>query len=577
MLIARRLYVYFIAAVSLGMVVIGLSNLFGLALARVGESLGGSVIQRSPDSVRRELSLYVAVLIVALPVWLLHWWLAERAVHRPGAAGESERASALRALYLTLAMAVPLPWLIAAAVEILRWFFDRLFSATSTSGSAEQHSMAIALCLVAGAVIAYHASIRRRDTQGGPLEDEAVWLPRLYLYSAAFTGAMLLLFGLADLLRVLNDALFGSRAIAFERRWWAVPLSSATARSLVGLVIWGLYWAYALRTLARSNWLGVSERRSALRWFYVYAVVFISVLLTLRGVSSGLDAFLRLILDVPRNANHGSWTSAIVEPLIVAIPFAGFWIYHRVVVLGAAPDEASAPLAASLRRVFTYLVALVGLAFTGAGTAWVLGILIGLVLGGTRTVSVSSLFWRDDVARFGSFALVGAAAWLWQWNEAEQRVATDEAVERSATTRRIYLYITLAASLVAILVSLAIVLYRTISALLGVSYGPSLASALSPTLGIAIVAGALFAYHLIVLRRDLAQREASGPAALVVSLRLIAPLDADIDATVAQMRTQLPEGYRLERDGSARQRPTLTATTHVTPGDEPQSPVVGVP
>jgi len=577
MLIARRLYIYFIAAVSLGMVVVGLSRLLGLAFARIGENLGESVIQQSPDSVRRELSLYVALLIVALPVWLLHWWLAERAVHRPGAEGEQERASALRALYLTLAMAAPLPWLIVAVVEILRWFFDTLFSATTAGRSAEQHGTEIALLLVAVAVIAYHASIRRRDTRGGPLDDEAIWLPRLYMYAAAFTGAILLLFGLADLLRVLNDALFGARAIASGHRWWAQPLGSASARSLVVLVAWGVYWAYALRTLARPNWLGVSERRSALRWFYVYAIVFISVLLTLRGISSSLNALLHLILNVPRNEGQVGWTGAILEPLIVAIPFAGFWVYHRFVVLGAAPDEASAPQAGSMRRVYTYLVALVGLAFTGVGSAWVLGILIDLLFGGTRTVSVSSIFWRNDVARFGSFALVGAAAWLWQWNAAERRVADDEAAERGATTRRNYLYVTLAVSLVAILVSLAVVIYRVISAVLGVNNGPSLASALSAALGVVIVAGALFAYHFTVLRRDLAQREESGPAALMVSLRLVAPADADVEATVAQLRTHLPEGYRLERDGTARYRPTLPTVTPGTPGDEPQAPVVGIP
>ncbi|HVX29927.1 MAG TPA: DUF5671 domain-containing protein, partial [Nitrolancea sp.] len=495
----------------------------------------------------------------------------------PGAEGEAERTSAVRALYLTLAMAVPLPWLIDSAIGLLRWCFETLFSASSGVGSTEQHGTEIALLLVTGAVIAYHASIRRRDTRVGPLDDEAAWLPRLYVYVAAFTGAMLLLFGLADLLRVLNDALFGAGAVAFERRWWAGPLSNATARSLVGLGLWGLSWAYALRTLARADWLGVSERRSALRWFYVYAIVFVSVLLTLRGVSSSLNALLRLILDVPRPARQPSWTSAMLEPLLVAMPFAGFWVYHRFVVLDGVPDEASAPLGPSLRRLYTYLVALVGLAFTGVGSAWVLGILIDLLFGGSRTVSVSSTFWRTDVARFGSFALVGAAAWLWQWKAAEQRVAEDEASERGATTRRIYLYATLAASLVAILVSLAVVIYRLISAILGVHAGANLTSSLSTALGVVIVAGALLAYHFVVLRRDLAQREESGTDALTVTLLLIAPADADIDATVSQLRAQLPEGFALERAGTARRRLRLPAAVHDTPGDDPQAPVVGVP
>jgi hypothetical protein len=577
MLIARRLYVYFVAAVSLGMVIVGLSRLLGLAFARIGDALGASVIQQSPESVRRELSLYVALLIVALPVWLLHWWLAERAVHRPGISGEQERTSALRALYLTLALAVPLPWLIISVVQILRWLFTKLLGGSATTGTTDQRGTALALVLVTVGVIAYHALIRLRDSRGGPLEDEAAWLPRLYIYAAAFTGAMLLLFGLTDLLRVLDDALFGAGTVLYQDRWWAAPLSSAAARAVAGLLVWSMYWAFGLRLLRRSDWLGASERRSALRWFYVYALVFVGVLLTLRGVSSSLNAVLRLILSVPRRASHTSWASAILEPLIVAIPFAAFWAYHRLVVLAAGPGAEPAPLSTSLRRLYIYLVALIGLAFSGVGSAWVLGILLDLLFGGTRTVSVSSLFWRDDVARYGSIALVGAAAWLWHWNRAEQSVAEDEAAERGATSRRMYLYATLAASLIAILISLAIVLYRVISAVLGVSSDRGLASTLSAPLGIVIVAGALFAYHVRVLRRDLAEREGALPDAVRVTLLLVAPADADVDATVSQLRAQLPEGFTLERTGTTRRRLSLPATSGDTPGDEAQAPVVGVP
>jgi len=577
MLIARRLYVYFIAAVSLGMTVVGLENLLGLAFARIGGALGGSVIQQSSESVRQQLSVFAALVIVALPVWLLHWWLAERALHRPGPEGEHERASEIRALYLTLVLAVPLQGLVFGAVDVLSWLFNRVFGGTTTMGSAGDHWMSLAMILVSGAVIAYHGRIRLRDTRVGPLEGAAAWLPRLYLYVAAVVGAILLLFGLADLIRLLNDTLFGAREITFGQRWWAEPLSSAVARTLVGLVIWGLYWGFSLRTLRRSDWLGASERRSSLRWFYVYVVVFISVLLTLRGVSSGLDALLRWILNVPRSTGQISWPRAILEPLFVAVPFAGFWAYHRLAVLGAAPEDESAPLADSLRRLCTYLVAFVGLAFTGVGAAYVLGIVIDLLLGGTRTVSVSSVFWRDDVARFGSFALVGAAAWLWQWYGVERRVTEHEAIERGATTRRIYVYLTLAASLVAILVSLAIVVYRVFSAILGVSTGASLASAISVALGVVIVAAALLAYHFTVLRNDLAQREEVAPGALTVSLTLVAPAGGDIDAAVSDLRAHLPEGYALELDGSERRRASLSAPTHGPNGDDAEAAIVRVP
>ncbi len=152
------------------------------------------------------------------------------------------------------------------------------------------------------------------------------------------------------------------------------------------------------------------------------------------------------------------------------------------------------------------------------------------------------------MAQFSSLALIGAAAWLWYWNLAERRVAEAEIVERSATTRRVYVYLTLATSLVAMLVSLAIVIYRVISDVLGVASSGNLISAISLALGVVIVAALLFAYHVVVLRADLAQREApqKAEAALRLPLTLIVPAGGDVEDVLAELRLHLPEGYALE-------------------------------
>ena len=562
MLIARRLYVYFISAVSLAMWAFGLANLLSLALSRIAEALGGSVMQESAESVRQELSLWAAFVIVAFPVWLLHWWLAERAVHRSSPEGEQERASSIRSLYLAIVFGVLLIFLTIGSVDVVGQLLRGAFNSSSlVGGGGDQIWTSLSIALVSGSIMAYHGWVRRRDTQRGELEDAAVWLPRLYVYVAAFVGAMLLLFGIGDLIRVVDDALFGTRDIYYLSRWWADPLSGAIARTLVGVIIWAVHWDWSLRSLRTDDWLGASERRSTLRWFYVYAIVFVGILFTLNGVVSSLDAFLRLILNAPRNAPGIGTARAIIEPLLVAIPFAGFWAYHRLVVLNAAPSDEYTPFAPSLRRLYTYLVAFIGLAFTAIGAAWVLGILIDLLLGGSRTISISSVFWREDVARYSAFAIVGAGAWLWHWNAVERRVAAGEADERGATTRRIYLYLTLAATLVAMLVSLAIVIYRAISALLGVTSGTGLVSAVSTALGIVIVVGILFGYHLIVLRHDLELRETPSvtPGVTRVPLMLVAPPDANVESAVSQLRAHLPEGFVLESGESRKVEQRLPA------------------
>ncbi len=559
MVIARRLYVYFIAGVSLAMTSIGLANLLALAMSRVADALGASVIQDSPDEVRRTLSLYAAFVIVAFPVWLLHWWLAERAADRPGTEGQRERESAIRALYLSLGLALPLLFLIGGSIETLMRLLNRVFGDSALPGIDRQFWTNVATVLVAAAIMIYHWRIRRQDEASGSFEGPSSWLPRLYLYLAAFVGAMFLLIGLGDIIRTVDDVLFGTRNIFMVDRWWADPLSSAIARTLVGLALWSFHWEWSLRSLRQPDWVGASERRSSLRWLYVYLIVFVSVLFTLQGVSSSLDSVFRWVLGAGRDNLLIGWPRAIVEPIVVALPFAAFWAYHRLIVVAAAEPGESTPQMAAVRRLYTYLVAIIGLTFTAVGASWVLGTLIDLLLGGTRTISVSSLQWRADVAQFSALALVGAGAWLWQWNQAEQLVARADEVERDTTIRRVYLYLTLAATLVAMLVSLAIVIYRVIADILGVTSGTNLASSLSLPLGIVIIAAVLFVYHLGVLRGDLAARapEEAGVTTVRVPLTLVAPVDGDVEAALGELRAHLPEGYVLEAGRVRKANPVL--------------------
>lgn len=560
MLTARRLYVYFISAVSLGMTAFGLASLLSLAFARISEAFGGAVIQQSSAEIRRELSLYAAMVIVALPVWLLHWWLAERAVSRPATEGEQERASAIRTLYLSLVLGLALIFATVGSIEVIRQLIRRAFDSSVSLTGASGVWMWLAVVLVTGAGIAYHSMVRAEDTRIIEAEGPAAWLPRLYIYGAAFAGAMLVLFGAGDLITLVDDAIFGPSDVYSSARWWADPLSSAVARMLVGIVIWTVFWLWSLRISESSGWYGSSERRSSLRWFYIYAIVFVGAVATLVGVIGSLDWVIRLILSVPGDNPQVGWTREIIEPLLIAIPFAGAWAYHRLVVLDLAPADERALFAPSLRRLYTYLVAFIGLTLTALGAAWVLGILIDLLLGGSRTISVSSHVWREQVATFSAVAIVGAAAWLWHWNKAERQLQAHDAEERHSTIRRIYLYLALASTLVAVLVSLALVLYRTISAALGVQSGSGLASAVSIWLGIVVVTGILLAYHLTVLRRDLGEREPAVAASGIqrVSLVLTAPAGADIDAELDQLRHQLPDGFSLEQRQSRKMGPTLS-------------------
>ncbi|MDI3340734.1 MAG: DUF5671 domain-containing protein [Sphaerobacter sp.] len=543
MRVVRPIYLYFIAAVALAMLASGLMDLLRIALEQASLALGDSlVIVGGDQDVRRELSRSVALSVVALPVWLLHWWLAERAALRPDLAGEAERRSLVRALFLTAVLAGSFTVSTIASVLLV----ERLV-VQALGGAPGPDSLAanLATLLVAGTVWAYHARVRREDTAAVAMTGAAVWVPRLYRYAAAFTGALLLIFGLAGLLGLLVEVLVGRDALVAPSDWWHGALAGGVARTAVGLVAWAGHWTVSLRRLRQPGWLGADERASILRRTDLYLLILVGVVGTLSLTAIFLNNALQWLLGVTPDPSAPGQAQRLLEPLAWALPFVATWAYHRWILLGEARGVAEAPLQATARRIYTYGVALVGLGFGSVGVAYLLGLLIDRVLGGSRTLSAPPDWFPRQVALFASFVLVGLGAWLWHWYAAARRVADDPAAERGALVRRISLFATLAAALVALLGSLAVTLYRVLTVILGVESARGLVSDVSAALGVLVVAVALLAYHASALRADLRERRPPPGAAATLPLLLTGPPGADLTAVLAELQARLPDGYAL--------------------------------
>src|SRR6188472_2921539 len=174
---ARRLYVYLISGIGMGMLVAGLTMLLSVLFDRLG--LAGSVLGQ-------QLTLVSALIVVGLPVWLIHWLAAERSVRpdRPDAA--LERTSDVRGLYFALAMGILLLVAAAGVSGVIQAVADELLDESQFSSSSIGDGLALALA--AGAAWAYHLAIRTRDWARGPMTGGGAWLPRTYLYVAMFVG-----------------------------------------------------------------------------------------------------------------------------------------------------------------------------------------------------------------------------------------------------------------------------------------------------------------------------------------------------------------------------------------------------
>jgi hypothetical protein len=153
------------------------------------------------------------------------------------------------------------------------------------------------------------------------------------------------------------------------------------------------------------------------------------------------------------------------------------------------------------------------------------------------------------VGRFAALALVGAAGWLWHWRAAQQRLAREPASERAAPPRRFYLYGSLAGAVIALLVSLAVVLYRALAAVLDVTESGRFLDHVGAPLGVALVAGVIAAYHGQLLRGELAaEPRAAAPAPVTLALTLHGPAIGDADAVLTMLRAQLPPGWELRNE-----------------------------
>jgi hypothetical protein len=256
------------------------------------------------------------------------------------------------------------------------------------------------------------------------------------------------------------------------------------------------------------------------------------------------EALLTELFDAaPRDAEP--FARRLLDPVVRAIPFIVSWAYYRRHMLEEAALFTEGTRQATVRRVYVYAIALIGLALTGYGLAGLIAVTIDRTAANSVIITTSgSDAWRAEVAGLASLTLVGAAAWLWHWAQVQDWLRREPEVERNATVRRVYLFTAIAGSIVALLVSLAVVIYRVFAEILGVEDVNALADDLGLPAAVLLVAAVVLVYHALLLRDDLGEREAA-PDLQLTTLQFVVsgPPGADPDAVVAAVQSALPQGY----------------------------------
>lgn len=551
---ARRLYIYTVSGIGLAVFATGLVALLAALLAEVRIDPGDVL---SAGSVTREqVSRAVALTVVGLPVWLLHWGFARAILVGADARARGERGSAIRALYLAMVQVITLVVVLTAALEIVRWFIGLAVGATDRS--VVNGGGTVVQLLVAGALWTYHARIRASELRQGARHGAAAWLPRLYRYSVAWATLTVALIGASSIVWTILSVLVGASDLGSDD-WWRWALTGALAQLCVGFVAWLLHWREGGGVIVDSALTGEEERTTRLRATYFGSVLLLAVAVICSALAVAVIALGGWVLGTQSGSDPVRNLENVIGPLVAVVPFViAAWLHQRQRVHELLAIGASAVSAA--KGVAVHVVALVGLCFLAAGVTRLLVLLLELAAN-RSTLIVGADSQTGAITTALGLLIAGGAAWLPAWASVLRSRSTDPVGEAGAAASGIHLYLMVGVSFVALVPCAALVLYRTLDALLGgIAERPMLVELAWP-IAIILVAAAGGAYHgrlLLVDRRltagaDVPEAEEIptllADDQMAIELLLRVPSGTDLPEVLEQLRGTLLAGASLNLVG----------------------------
>lgn len=467
----RRVYLYLVSAVSLGMLANGLVSIGGILLGSLtGDSLGG-------ESLRRDIAFGIALTLIGYPVWLFHSWWARRLYKQDA----TERISSLRHLYFYIVLFVfaAVGGFAAGAVveETIRWI---LRVPTAWSEVIDP----LPRLLVAATFWWYHWRSVADDRKVSPEIGNTATIRRWYVYLISFWFLIVFLNGLGDVIRIIWQVATGTHFVDVS-----ADVAAGSAAAIAGLLVWRYHWRWST-TGSEAE----SDRRSTLRTVYLLFVIGVSTAVTLFQASQLLFYALSRLLGVAEpGGQSGSLLTLLAGPVSLAVPYGVAWFVHQRILRDEGRTVETTSHQISVRRFARYLVTLVAVALLTVGIGGVLWIFGDLL---TSAITPSETWWRERLSLYGTMAIVGLPVWLSRWRPV---VDADEA---GSLPRRLYVYITALAAVLACLGAGATVLYQLLNLLLGTQTGRATVIDLVRAGAVFLTGAGLGFYHWRALRND---------------------------------------------------------------------------
>jgi hypothetical protein len=478
----RRLYFYGLALISIEVVIWGV---VGLLRTIVSQGLVGA---------GSLLASGLSLVLVGLPIFYIHWRTAQRDALRDPV----ERSSRVRAVFLYSALLGAFIPIVFAVIAILDRGLVQLFGLPETSAwfgrnqTALDNLIAVAVNAVA---LAYFWTVLRSDWQMDIPENHLHETRRLYRYIWVLAGLTLTVTGVYNVLRYLLSTP-GLRSNAGQ----TLPiLAGGLTLLIVGLPLWLYYWQVvqaALKDPLEQTPLG---QRPLLRLVVLYLISLAGVIGVLTFAGSVFNVLLTWILGE-------SWTFVDFlqensTQIGALIPLAVMWAYYGRILNQEVAAVTDQPRQAALRRLYYYILALLGLAVTLAGLYNLIDFISRLVFNGAQVVGS----YRSLLSGALSSLLVGLPLWLVAWRRMQAEASRKEAAgdhARRSVLRKSYLYLVLFALVIGLMGFAGRLIYLLLNAALTGTPESDLKQT-STTLFLALlVDGAFLVYHLRALRQD---------------------------------------------------------------------------
>ena len=514
----KRLYVYGVSFVALVVTANGTSLLIRYVLDLVSD-------RRIAGGANEQLSLGVAMIVIGGPLWAVHWTMARRQVDRE----PQEAAAVLRKLYLYGVMFVAALVTFGSVVALLRWVF----------GGDTFDPRWIGQIVAWGTVWAYHWQVERHE---GLPSAGGLTLRRWYGYITSLYGLGVMAAGIAGLLAVLLGGIYDALAdvpfVISGAGVSAVSLRDPLAAVIVGGAWWAFHWLYFSR----------GDVESTLRQVYLYIFAFLGGALTVLFSVGGLvNGLLRWLLGVPGLSEAAVHFRLIADLLPATLVGAALLAYHWQVV--REDSQRMAVRIPGARRSFGYAMSAMGLGAMVVATPMLIGLVIGLLIPAARETLAGTDAWRGLLAIALTLLIIGAPLWFWSWPRIQQQVATLGIDERTATSRRIYVYGVMGVLALAALGSSIGFLTLLLTDLLSGDLSLDFLRNGKWLLGVIATAGALLPYHWQVLREDQEAGAEAAPIRKSVTLlvgegadELISRLEKALGTRIRTMRVVAPEG-----------------------------------